>query len=172
MDILNCVCAFLWDLQKECGCTKATSGKCCIQTRFEIWSYHQASPKDMHIPRSDCPLRFYIWNMFIGKAVFEKFLVCYATTHLAIQLPQERIQVVRSTMIARKRPAESNGSPAMDLGFEDIRKRKYTNKRGRNKTRERPLSPTISFLPCQIDGPLFDVGGLCNAPAAAAWAWY
>jgi len=43
-------------------------------------------------------------------------------THLAIQLPQERIQVVRSNRVAWKRQAESNGTPVMDLGFEDIRK--------------------------------------------------
>ena len=62
------------------------------------------------------------------------FLVCYAATQLAIQLSKEHIQVVRSNRVARKRPAESNGTPAMDLGFEDRRKRKYTNKRGINKT--------------------------------------
>jgi len=62
------------------------------------------------------------------------FLVCYAATQLAIQLHQERIQVVRSNRVVLKRPAESNGTPAMDLGFEDIRKRKYTNKKGINKT--------------------------------------
>ena len=54
------------------------------------------------------------------------FLVCYAATQLAIQIQQECIQVVRSNREARKRPTESNGSPAMDLGFEDIHMRKYT----------------------------------------------
>ena len=39
------------------------------------------------------------------------------------------MQVERSNRVARKRPAESNGTPAMDLGFENIRKRKYTDKR-------------------------------------------
>ena len=57
------------------------------------------------------------------------FLVCYAATQLATQLPKERIQVVRSNRVARKRPAESNGTPAMDLGFEDILKHRYTDKR-------------------------------------------
>jgi len=61
-------------------------------------------------------------------------LVCYATTQLAIQLHQERIQVVRSNSVTWKHPAESNCTPAMDLGFEDICKRKNTNKRGINKT--------------------------------------
>ena len=42
-------------------------------------------------------------------------LVCYATTQLAIQLQQERIQVVRSNSEAWKRPTKSNGTPAMDL---------------------------------------------------------
>ena len=49
-------------------------------------------------------------------------------------IQQERIQVVRSNRVAWKCPAESNGTPAMDLGFEDLRKRKYTNKKGINKT--------------------------------------
>ena len=34
---------------------------------------------------------------------------------LAIQVQQERIQVVRSNRVARKRPAKSNGTPAMDV---------------------------------------------------------
>jgi len=59
------------------------------------------------------------------------FLVCYAATQLAIQLQQKCIQVVYSNREARKRPAVSNGTPAMDLGFEDIRKRRYTDKQGK-----------------------------------------
>ena len=43
------------------------------------------------------------------------FLVCYAATQLATQLPQRRIQVVRSNKVARKRLTESNGTPTMDL---------------------------------------------------------
>jgi len=39
---------------------------------------------------------------------------------LAIQVQQERIQVVRSNRVARKRPAKSNGTPAMDLGHEQL----------------------------------------------------
>jgi len=48
------------------------------------------------------------------------FLVCYATTQLAIQLPQKHIQVVRSNKVARKRLTKSNGTPAMDLGYLNI----------------------------------------------------
>jgi len=36
-------------------------------------------------------------------------------TQQAIQVQQERIQLVRSNRDARKRPTESNGTPAMDL---------------------------------------------------------
>ena len=61
------------------------------------------------------------------------FLVCYAATQLTIQLQQECIRVVCSTREAWKRPAESNGTPAMDIGFEDIRKRRYTDKRGKEQ---------------------------------------
>jgi len=57
-------------------------------------------------------------------------LVCYAATRLAIQLHQERIQVVRSYTEAWKHPAESNGTPTMNHRFEDICKRRYTNKEG------------------------------------------
>ena len=72
------------------------------------------------------------WKQY--EAVLVLVLVCHAATQLAIQLHQERIQVVRSNRVARKRPAESNGTPAMELGFEDIRKRKHTNKKRINKT--------------------------------------
>jgi len=44
------------------------------------------------------------------------FLVCHATQLLALQLHPERIQVVCSNRVAQKRPTESNGTPAMDLG--------------------------------------------------------
>jgi len=68
------------------------------------------------------------WKQY--EAVLVLVLVCHAATQLAIQLHQERIQVVRSNRVARKRSAESNSTPTMDLGFEDIRKRKHTNKKG------------------------------------------
>jgi len=48
------------------------------------------------------------------------FLVCYAATQLATQLPQRRIQVVRSNKVAWKRLTESNGTPAMDLGHINV----------------------------------------------------
>ena len=76
------------------------------------------------------------------------FLVCNAATQLVTQLPQRRIQVVRSNKVARKRLTESNGTPPMylvhmnvvwkwyyfnvlfyDCCLEiDIRIRRYTNK--------------------------------------------
>jgi len=61
------------------------------------------------------------------------FLVCYAATQLATQLPQRRIQVVRSNKVARKRLTESDGTPAMDFGCEEIRKRRYTQTKNRTK---------------------------------------
>jgi len=63
------------------------------------------------------------------------FLVCYAATQLAIQLPQERIQVVRSNKAARKRLTESNGTPEMDFGCEEIRKHRYTQTKETTKQR-------------------------------------
>ena len=47
-------------------------------------------------------------------------MVCNAATRLATQLPQRRIQVVRSNKVAQKRLTESNGTPAMDLGLMNI----------------------------------------------------
>jgi len=48
------------------------------------------------------------------------FLVWYATTQLALQLQQERIQVVRSTKVFRRIPTESNITLCLSLlGFED-----------------------------------------------------
>ena len=54
------------------------------------------------------------------------FLVWYVNTQVEIQSRQRRIQVVRSNKEARKRVSESNGTPAMDFGSEEILKRKYT----------------------------------------------
>jgi hypothetical protein len=48
------------------------------------------------------------------------FLVCDATTTLAIQLHQERKQVVRSNRVVRKLPIEWNGTLAMDLGHMNV----------------------------------------------------
>ena len=48
------------------------------------------------------------------------FCFCHAATQRALQLQQERIQVVFSNEEARKRPDESNGTPAMDLGHVNV----------------------------------------------------
>ena len=61
------------------------------------------------------------------------FLVCDATTQLGTQLPQRRIQVVCTNKVARKRLTESNGTPAMGLGCEEIRKRRYTQTKNKTK---------------------------------------
>ena len=37
---------------------------------------------------------------------------------------------------------------------------------------KRPLLPTISFLSCRIEGPVFDTGFSCGAPSAAAQGWH
>jgi len=60
-------------------------------------------------------------------------LVRYATTQLATQLRQRCIPVMRSNKQARKHLTESNGTPAMDFGGEEIRKRKYTQTKDRTK---------------------------------------
>jgi len=56
----------------------------------------------------------------------------YAATQQALQLQQECIQAVRRNLnkVVRRLPTESNGTPAMDLGFEDIRICRYRNKKG------------------------------------------
>jgi len=59
------------------------------------------------------------------------FLVCYAATQL--ELRQRCIQVVCSNKEARKRLTESNGTPAMDFGCAEIRKRRYTQTKNRTK---------------------------------------
>ena len=45
------------------------------------------------------------------------FWVCNATTQVALQLQQERIQVVRSNEIVSRIPTESNGTPAIELSL-------------------------------------------------------
>jgi len=61
------------------------------------------------------------------------FLVCYTATQLATSLQQRRIQVVHSNKVARKRLTESNGTPTMDFGCEEIRKRRYTQTKNRTQ---------------------------------------
>ena len=79
--------------------------------------------------------------------VFSFWFAMPPGTHLAIQLPQERIQVVRSNRVAWKRQAESNGTPAMDLGFEDIRKTQiYKQKRNKQNTLNRKKPPHHFFV--------------------------
>jgi len=60
-------------------------------------------------------------SWFVMPPAWFLILVCNTARQSAIQEHQERVQVVRSNRVARKRPAESNTTPAMDLGFEDIR---------------------------------------------------
>jgi len=62
------------------------------------------------------------------------FLICYVATQLATPLHQRRIQVVRSNKVAWKRLTESNGTPAMDFGCEEIRKRSYTQMKNEIRT--------------------------------------
>ena len=53
------------------------------------------------------------WHVSSGQQVFFWFLVCYAASPLALQLHQERIQVVRSNRVVWKRPPRGqsrNGS--------------------------------------------------------------
>jgi hypothetical protein len=53
--------------------------------------------------------RFFYSSFWDSRNFWFLGLVCYAVTQLAIQLPQERIQVVRSNKVAWKRLTESNG---------------------------------------------------------------
>jgi len=74
------------------------------------------------------------------------FLICYAATQLELQLHQKRIQVVRSTKVVRRIPTESNGTPAMDLGFEDTSIRRFTNKRTGNTTKHISITAILYFF--------------------------
>ena len=58
------------------------------------------------------------WGLFL-------FLSIIAATPLALHLHQEQIRMVRSNKEARKRPTESNGTPAMDLGLGTDHVRRY-----------------------------------------------
>ena len=70
-------------------------------------------------PALDCVR---LWSRFMALSLaFGLFgLVCYAAIQLALQLRQERIQVVRSTKVVRRIPTKSNGTPAKDLGHKLI----------------------------------------------------
>jgi len=81
----------------------------------------------------EIPPLIFRWTPTLAWSQVFGFLVCYAATQLALQLHQDHIQVVRSDKVVRGLPTESNGTPAMLLGFEDIRIRRYTNNRGRKQ---------------------------------------
>ena len=51
--------------------------------------------------------------------------MCFAATQLTLQLHLERTQVVYSNSEARKCPTELNGTQTVELGFEDIRIRRW-----------------------------------------------
>jgi len=55
------------------------------------------------------------------------------------------MQVVRSNKLVRRLPTESNGTPAMDLVFSDIRIRRYTNKIGTEQNTH-PYTHTVLLL--------------------------
>ena len=61
--------------------------------------------------------------MVFGEAKREFYSLCHAahaSTQLALQLQQERIQVVHSNKVVRRIPTESNSTPAMDLGHMNV----------------------------------------------------
>jgi len=96
----------LWDSQRKV-CT--TPGSC---TTLEWFSGESRHGTLYHAGG---------WFLFVGA------------TQLAPPLQQRRIQVVRSNKVARKRLTESNCTPAMDFGCEEIRKRRYTQTKNRTQ---------------------------------------
>jgi len=108
----------------------------CVSGRFPaiFWGrFLGARQADGHLPhprvnktKQHCPGFYWLDLVFC-------FLVCYAATQLATQLRQRCIQVVRSNKETWKRLTESNGTPAMDFGCEEIRKRNYTQTKNRSK---------------------------------------
>jgi len=93
-------------MQAESRSGKLATASMWGKTKWACWMAAQR----WNLVRGDhlkvCPTE---WIIFL-------FLVCYAATQLATQLPQRHLQVVRSNKVARKRLTESNGTPAMDLG--------------------------------------------------------
>ena len=78
-------------------------------------------------------IRIYIYTyIYIHIYIYIDFFLCRHTAGPLSQSQQERIQVVHrnTTKVVLGLPTESNGTPAMDLGFENTRIRRYTNKRG------------------------------------------
>jgi len=94
-----------------------TAANCALLTPgFSVSSFHQFHHHTHLVPF------FGFW-----------FLVYYAATQLATPLHQRRIQVMRSNKVAQKRLIESNGTPAMNFGCEEIRKRRYTQTKNRTQ---------------------------------------
>jgi hypothetical protein len=94
----------------------ATNNCALLTPGFSVSSFHQFHHHTHLVPF------FGFW-----------FLVYYAATQLATPLHQRRIQVMRSNKVAQKRLIESNGTPAMNFGCEEIRKRRYTQTKNRTQ---------------------------------------
>ena len=94
---------------------------------------------------------------FLRQSCFCVFLVLVfdAATQLTLQLHQERIQMMRNNKVVRRILTKSNGTHGMNLEFEDIRIRRYTNKRGRNKKRHIHKHATCTTSTHQKKEPVF-----------------
>jgi len=89
-----------------------------------------------------------------------KFLVCYEATQLAIQLHQERIQVVRSNRKAQKRPLkESSSSSWLKINRVQDRDWRSTKRYERSNANERPTRPwrlSAKSGSCIVQRPVVD----------------
>jgi len=107
---------------------KQTNKKTCKWVSRRHISSHETNKTAAGVPSSQALPGFLITaprlcgvpDVIGALALVFWFLVCYTATQLATQLPQWRIQVVRSNKVARKRLTESNGTPAIDLGHMDV----------------------------------------------------
>ena len=100
----------------------SSNGTPTIEITF-CWIFHSQRPSEKWIVSvffSVC-LGWWIPDLIISPLEKKGFVFCFclfdATTSLALQLHQERIRMVCGNKGAQKRPTESNGTPAMDLGL-------------------------------------------------------
>jgi len=102
-------------------------------------------------------VNFRLLLSFLRQSCFCVFLVLVfdAATQLTLQLHQERIQMMRNNKVVRRILTKSNGTHGMNLEFEDIRIRRYTNKRGRNKKRHIHKHATCTTSTHQKKEPVF-----------------
>jgi len=136
LEFIKCVCGLIWMCceggvacyvectnvvkkwqRSDCDNRDYQGRRCCV---FKRQKYHAAVKPCRNFSEREEELLEFIFRRISSWYVVPCsgmvwFWVYYVATQLALQLQQERIQVVRSTKVVRRIiPTESNGTPTID----------------------------------------------------------